>query len=267
MFEYIFEGEPSYLDFTDKELSAVEEKLGVKLPETYVSLMKIHNGGELAYNTLKISGEEVEVDEIAGISLDEGIGNSNYLVEEWELDKGFVVFAGDGNYWLVFDYRKYTGNDPAVFYIEEDGGKPKKIAKNFEGFVKKLQVPEEIDDDDEDEDIYTKEEFEKLMKKGKSYVDLSNCFSQFAKEKGDLDWFVQMALRGMEYKHLDRLPWSIGRSVESKLGIEEKENWPMEDLNELANKLIDFKDENNFHDDVSTKYGRKIINKLKKKNG
>jgi len=268
LFEYIFEGEPSYLDFTDKELSAIEEKLGIKLPETYIKLMKIHNGGELAYNALKISGEEVIIDELEGIALNEGIGNSNYLVQEWELDKGFVVFAGDGNYWLVFDYRNYTGNDPAVFYIEEDGGKPKKVAKNFEGFVKKLQEPEEIDfddEDDEDDHIYTKEEFEKLMEKGKSYVDIANCFDQFAEEKGDLEWFIKMALRGIDKKHLDTLSWTIGESVLVKLKNDAGEDWPTEQLNELAEKLINFKDTDGLLDSYTAKFGRKLQNKLNRK--
>ena len=144
MFEYIFDGEADFEPFSDEDLKQVEEKLGVKLPASYVELMKVHNGGDLAYSLLqsgRLEDGEAEIDNIYGIDLEDGIGNSPYLVEEWEMEKGLVVFSGDGNYQLAFDYRK-DDEEPSIVYFEDE--KPKKIAKNFKLFLKKLTISRSI---------------------------------------------------------------------------------------------------------------------------
>lgn len=200
MFHYIFEDEAEFDDFSLEDLKKLESSLGVKLPESYVNLMKVHNGGTLAYSVLRsgrVPDGEVEITDLRGIDLEEGIGETNYLVEEWGMEKGLVIISGDGNYWLALDYRKHTGNEPPVVYIEEDTDeKPKQVAKTFELFLKKLEKPEEddfeieYDDDDEDDIIYTKEEFEQLVKEGRSYLNVANGFEQFSKIDGNIEWFV-----------------------------------------------------------------------------
>lgn len=137
MFDYIFDTDigvdiETLDDFTDEKLEQVEKKLGVKLPVAYVEL----NGGTLSYNEFhsnKVPDGEVYIHSIKGIDAEDGIGESDYLVEEWEIEKGFVIFAGDGHEWFAFDYREYKGDNPCVFYIVDEG-KPKKVAEDFESF-------------------------------------------------------------------------------------------------------------------------------------
>lgn len=273
MFDYIFEGEADFEDFSLDDLKKVEKLLGVKLPESYINLMKIHNGGTLAYSILRsgrVPDGEVEITNLRGIDLEEGIGETNYLVEEWDMEKGLVIISGDGNYWLAFDYRKYTGDEPPVVYIEEDTDeKPKQVAKTFELFLKKLEKPEEddfeieYDDDDEDDIIYTKEEFEQLVKEGNSDIEIANCFYQFASMDCDISWFVKLAIKAMKAKIADDLPYRIGEDLLTKLNEISKEDWPIELLDELANEFISFVDSNGFANPGVIKYGNKIRRKIK----
>lgn len=96
MFDYIFDTEiaidsQTLDDLTDEKLNQVEKKLGVELPVAYVELMKKQNGGALSYNEFhsnKVPDGEVDIDSIMGIDVGDGIGESNYLVAEWEIEKG-----------------------------------------------------------------------------------------------------------------------------------------------------------------------------------
>ena len=274
MFDYIFEGEAEFEDFSLDDLEKVEKLLGVKLPEAYINLMKIHNGGTLAYSVLRsgrIPDGEVEITDLRGIDLEEGIGETNYLVEEWDMEKGLVIISGDGNYWLALDYRKHTGNEPPVVYIEEDTDeKPKQVAKTFELFLKKLEKSEEddfeieYDDDDEDDIIYTKEEFEQLVKEGKSDIEIANCFYQFASMDCDISWFVELAIKTMKAKIADDLPYRIGEDLLTKLNETSEKDWPIELLDELANEFLGFVDSYNFADGEVIKYGNKIKRKIHK---
>lgn len=269
MFEYIFEGEAEFDDFSLEDLKKVEETLGVKLPDSYIELMKLHNGGDLAYSILhsgRVPDGEVEIENIRGIDLEEGIIESNYLVEEWEMEKGLIIISGDGNYWLALDYRNYAGNEPAVVYIEEDAeNKPKQVAKTFELFLKKLKEPEEDDfevDDDEDDIVYTKEEFEKNISKGKSFIDIANGFYQFAREECDIEWFVNLALQAVKLRKMEELPFSIGEEVLFKMKQVPSENWPIKLLQKLAEELINFKGREGNFDYLAVRYGKQIRRKL-----
>lgn len=47
-----------------------------------------------------------------GIAIDDGIGENNYLLKEWELPKGLILFGVDGHSWVALDYRNYDGDNP-----------------------------------------------------------------------------------------------------------------------------------------------------------
>ncbi|MEB7771068.1 SMI1/KNR4 family protein [Kurthia gibsonii] len=274
MFDYIFEGEADFEDFSLDDLKKVEKLLGVKLPESYINLMKIHNGGTLAYSILRsgrVPDGEVEITDLRGIDLEEGIGETNYLVEEWGMEKGLVIISGDGNYWLALDYRKHTGNEPPVVYIEEDTDeKPKQVAKTFELFLKKLEKPEEDDfdieyeDDDEDDIIYTKEEFEHFVKEGESYVEIANCFEQFSQTDKDFDWFVTLAIKTIKFKEMEGIWYRVGEETLNKMNCTPKEKWSITLLDELADGFINFVDSNGFANPGVIKYGKKIKRKIEK---
>lgn len=273
MFDYIFEDEADFEDFSLDDLEKVEKLLGVKLPESYINLMKIHNGGTLAYSVLRsgrVPDGEVEITDLRGIDLEEGIGETNYLVEEWDMEKGLVIISGDGNYWLALDYRKHTGNEPPVVYIEEDTDeKPKQVAKTFELFLKKLEKPEEddfeieYDDDDEDDIIYTKEEFEHFVKEGESYVEIANCFEQFSQTDKDFDWFVTLAIKTIKFKEMEGIWYRVGEETLNKMNCTPKEKWSITLLDELADGFINFVDRNGFANPGVIKYGKKIRRKIK----
>ncbi len=265
LFEYIFKGEPYNEKFTLETLDKVEKELGVKLPESYIQLMTIHNGGALSYNTLhsgRVPDGEVVIDDIKGIDLEEGIIESSYLVKEWELDEKLIIFSGDGNYWLSFDYRKGDNLEPSVVYIEEGTEeKPKKVAKNFQLFLKKLKEPDDdlmIPVDDHDYPVYTKEEFEKNVYSSNDYVILVDGFDQYADEDCDLTWYLLLVEKALYTKKIDRLEDTIAEALLRKLKKYPKEVWPKDLLNTITDILISPKASKNSFDQYAIKLGKKI---------
>lgn len=276
MLEYIFDQEADVdieqlEDLTDALLRETEEKLGVRLPASYVKLMNMRNGGTLAYSELhakKLPDGEMLVDAIMGIAPDDGIGESPDLAAEWDVEAGFVLFAGDGHEWLAFDYREGQVDDPEIFYIPTDAGKPKRVAKTFEKFIKKLRKPEEIemdDDEDDDEDwdrIYTKDDVEQAIQEGKSLFDISAGLEQFAKEEGDMDWFLKQCFRTLGIEEFEDIAWTVGRIVLIKLKTEPKKNWPLAEFQKMADHLMNEKDEYGLPDDFSERLGKRIQRKI-----
>ncbi|GIN90187.1 hypothetical protein J22TS1_12380 [Siminovitchia terrae] len=269
MFDYVFDTDigidfANLDDLTDEKLNQVEKKLGVKFPAAYVELMKKQNGGTLSYNEFhsnKVPDGEVDIDSIMGIDVEDGIGESNYLVEEWDIEKGFVLFAGDGHEWFAFDYREYKGDNPCVFYITDEG-KPKKVAKDFESFLKNLKKPE-FDDADEDDDgdfdrVYTKEEVEEYIEEGTSHFDISAGLEQFAKEKGHMEWFIKQSLKTIEIEEIDDISWTVGESVLIKLRVEPRENWPIDSLQKIVDHLMAVTEYEGVSDIVAQRLGKRI---------
>lgn len=81
---------------TDTTVREAEERLGVALPLTYVALVKVQNGGSLTANAVPSPSKDIqepyiEVEEIFGIG-DGGISESPYLIKEWDLPVGIVLF-------------------------------------------------------------------------------------------------------------------------------------------------------------------------------
>ncbi|WLV23751.1 SMI1/KNR4 family protein [Aciduricibacillus chroicocephali] len=277
MHDYIFDTDmdidhETLEELTDDTLIQVEKKLRVKLPESYVSLMRVKNGGTLAYRVLhseKLPDDEMLVESIMGIDLEDGIGKSPYLTEEWEIDKDFVLFAGDGHEWLAFDYRNYDGDNPAIFYISDNSGKPKKMADNFQKFLKLLKEPEELDDDDFEDDfddefdrVYTKKELEDYIEEGEDLFYISAGLEQFAKEKGDIDWFVGQCLKTVDILDIDEISRTVGEVVLIKLKIEPAVNWPIKDLEEIVEKIMVSLDFEGEPDTIAQRLGKRIQRKL-----
>ncbi|GIN19414.1 SMI1/KNR4 family protein [Siminovitchia fordii] len=273
MFDYIFDTDigvdiETLDDFTDEKLEQVEKKLGVKLPVAYVELMKKQNGGTLSYNEFhsnKVPDGEVYIHSIKGIDAEDGIGESDYLVEEWEIEKGFVIFAGDGHEWFAFDYREYKGDNPCVFYIVDEG-KPKKVAEDFERFLKKLKKSEFVDDEDDDDEefnrVYTKEELEEYIEEGSSHFDISAGLEQFAKEKGNMDWFIKQSLKTIEIEEIDDISWTVGEYVLLKLRVEPRENWPIDSLQKIVDHLMAVTEYEGVPDEIAQRLGKRIKRKI-----
>lgn len=108
---------------TDDVLTEVEGRLGVKLPIDYLEAIRIQNGGYVEQRDLPIiwngQGDIALVDSIAGVGLNKGLIESKALLTEWGVeDDRLIAFAGDGHFFLVFDYRE--GSEPNIAYIDTD---------------------------------------------------------------------------------------------------------------------------------------------------
>jgi hypothetical protein len=130
---------------TDKAVEEAEEKLKVKLPESYINLLKEQNGGYIIYDsfpsTVPTSWAEdhIDVDHIMGIGEEDGILKSNYLIEEWGLPENIVLFSGDGHSWVALDYRN-TKEEPPVIYINVESEQIIELAPDFNTFLNGLYV-------------------------------------------------------------------------------------------------------------------------------
>lgn len=152
---------PKVSDFLVNE---VEQMLGVKLPKSYVSLMKQWNGGYLEEEHQVILLNEVPenlnyylgegfwgLNLLAGISNDinnnEGIVYTAQTAHEWGVPEKVIAFDGDGHTWLALDYRE-DKNNPKVIFIETDNLLSFNLAKNFNDFIESLIPSNQVYDAD-----------------------------------------------------------------------------------------------------------------------
>ena len=152
----IEEDEFKLKELSDSELEKAETFFNVKFPNGYISILKKQNGGYIIYNShpspipTSWSDNSVNVEYIKGIGSGTGILNNPYLIKEWNLPQGIIIFSGDGHSFIGFDYRT-TKNEPSVVYIQvEDIQDIRviKLASNFNEFLKNLYVEEVVEVDE-----------------------------------------------------------------------------------------------------------------------
>lgn len=137
---------------TDRMLAAAETRLGVKLPESYVELMRVQNGGVPVDQAFPCdiktdwADDHVPVQQIYGVG-EEGILQSPYLIEEWGLPKEIVVFSGDGHMWLAMDYRTVK-SEPPIIFVDADNERIVPIASSFADFLTDLYTADLPDDEE-----------------------------------------------------------------------------------------------------------------------
>ena len=157
------EDSPNSPDVTDELIHEVDAILGVMLPDTYINLMRQHNGGYIPEHLVRIEAAIppllayyidngfVSVGSIYGINTDPqgelSIARTTYLIEEWDLPKGLVLLDGDGHTWIALDYRQAETNPPVIFLIS-DGGHHFNIASDFEDFIARLVPYGDVYDED-----------------------------------------------------------------------------------------------------------------------
>lgn len=144
---------------TDTLVKIAEEKLKVKLPKSYINLLKEQNGGYIKFDSFPSNvptswgDSHIIIDHILGIGEEKGILENEYLIQEWELPENIVLISGDGHSWVAFDYRNKK-KEPSVIYIDTDSEQIIELAPNFEIFLNGLYVEEtEIEQMDFEEDI------------------------------------------------------------------------------------------------------------------
>lgn len=136
---------------TDLELLEIEKRLGCKLPQSYIDLMrKSHNGGLLKRNAYIKLSKENEIIELYRIDYIESI---NKLKSETER-KAFPGLASlpdvgiyfgsyiEGREKFALDYSANDGSEPHVSVIlystKDKKYYPKRIADNFQEFIELL---------------------------------------------------------------------------------------------------------------------------------
>ncbi|HYH14515.1 MAG TPA: SMI1/KNR4 family protein [Flavisolibacter sp.] len=176
---------------TDELIQSVEQELEYKLPASYITLMKRHNGG-IPYNNCFPVNEATSwaVDHVAinGIfsigrnktySLCGSLG-SQFMIEEWgypEIGICICNCPSAGHDIIMLDYRKCgRAGEPEVVHVDQERDfKITFLAKDFETFIRGL-VSEDAFDTSEEDLQNTLE----ILKTGK-FSDVMQAF--FAKEK------------------------------------------------------------------------------------
>jgi len=136
---------PAYLpylqpDLTDKAVAAMENQLSVRLPESYLTILREQNGGSLRWTHPEFPGRHVW-----GIGPDfPHIGEEQYWQDEgsdpdlWRPTdfRRLVPFDGDGHWHLCLDYRR--GGEPCVSHIDLEQMEDRPIAPDFAAFLAAL---------------------------------------------------------------------------------------------------------------------------------
>ncbi|MCM3791516.1 SMI1/KNR4 family protein [Domibacillus indicus] len=129
---------------TEEMIRYAEKELDVTLPEAYINMLKEKNGGymEPASYPTKVptswADDHIQIDYMKGIGEAEGILESFYLIEEWDLPDRVVLLSGDGHTWIALDYRN-TDQEPPVIYIDTEDEQIFQLAPNFAAFVDGLK--------------------------------------------------------------------------------------------------------------------------------
>lgn len=148
-------------DLSPELVSAAEESLGYKLPQSMVDLLNDCNGGiptracfPMASPTSWAS-DHFQVKAVLGIGGRRGFYGedslfaSDYMIGEWDYpDVGIVIcmMPSGGQDTVMLDYSTVgPQGEPSVAYIDEDRV-PQQIAPSFAEFVAGLRVCSEFDD-------------------------------------------------------------------------------------------------------------------------
>lgn len=132
---------------TDEMVIDAEEQLNVKLPRSYINILKEQNGGNIIFNSYPSvvptswAEDSIHVDHILGIGKENGILESEYLIEEWGLPNNIVLISGCGHTWIALDYRN-TKEEPPIIYIDVDCNQMIELAPDFDSFLNRLYITE-----------------------------------------------------------------------------------------------------------------------------
>lgn len=141
--------ESNYYDhpnLTAEMIEIAEERLHVKLPQSYITLLSIMNGGYtkgFAFPMNNISwSNHILLDSLNGIVIDKNIETplnileTEYMTKEWGLPENHVLLCGDGHTWITLDYRQ--GSHPTVRWIDVESNEDVFVAASFDAFLEGL---------------------------------------------------------------------------------------------------------------------------------
>lgn len=138
-------------------INEVERELGYKLPDSYIHLMKLHNGGIPNKRAFPTTEETSWAEDHVAITWILGIGREKYYTLCGEFGSRFMIEKGgypnigvaicdcpSGGHDMIFlDYSECGSNgEPRVVHIDQEyDNKITFLANNFEEFIRGL-VPE-----------------------------------------------------------------------------------------------------------------------------
>jgi len=181
---------------TPEKVESVQRELKVKLPDSYLKLLKEQNGGSLYLNAFPISFEDEDhlaVDYLLGIGENkrEGIQQSGYFIKEWGLPKRIVLLCGDGHTWIALDYREVNENPP-IIYIDVEQEIEKQLSSSFDEFVSKLfhiDQPSNFVTFEWEQTEFTYKEGEKAFR-GNTVGVISSALAHFSENECDVNWYI-----------------------------------------------------------------------------
>ncbi len=162
---------PKYLPYvqpalTDEILKDAEEKLGHKIPQEYIELLKIQNGGYIRFTL-----EETANEKFYGIgpyypSLTE-IDWTDYEDDVSYNLNDLIPFDSDGHLFLCFDYRNGL-TTPKITLLDTECDTESEIATDFTEYLKLLEI------DTENEYVISSEEtLNEVVKKIGNILDIN----------------------------------------------------------------------------------------------
>ena len=140
-------------------VTQAEKTLGYKLPQSYLDVLRVKNGGDLAHGAFPTdrptnwANNHVSCRDLMGIGCEEGIDGetgSQYLIEEWEYPDIGVVISTDGHTAFMLDYSACGSHgEPRVVYVDVETDPELEVlplAPTFAAFASGLV--EEIEEDE-----------------------------------------------------------------------------------------------------------------------
>jgi hypothetical protein len=133
---------------TEEAIAIAEKELNVKLPVSFLNLLKVQNGGYTSGFVFPMkeptswAPDHVPLHELNGIVLNanlktlHNILDTNYLAEEWGLPERQVILSGDGHCWITLDYRR--SEVPTVRWIDAELDQDIHVAESFDEFLNGL---------------------------------------------------------------------------------------------------------------------------------
>lgn len=133
------------------DIRKIELFTGIKLPASYVAIMKLHDGGDITKDSFYYQNHDNE-------QFNGNIGKMFKVLNGYEsilgdllnppefFPEGLIPFADDGGGNLTcFDYRHCKENPPIVFWVHDDpeGEDVHFVSDNFEEFINMLHEPED----------------------------------------------------------------------------------------------------------------------------
>lgn len=189
---------------TDDILTEVEGRLRVKLPDDYLEAIRIQNGGYVLQRDLPIiwNGQDdiALVDSIAGVGCHKGLIESKALLTEWGVeDDRLIAFAGDGHFFLAFDYRERV--TPKIAYIDTDTEEINVLFDSFRQFTEALTTV--------DTGVYAELDTEMKQEQTLLYDARRLLYSEEPKEKlhAAVIWFNGLDSLGADELVRELLTW------------------------------------------------------------